>query len=149
MTTHRTRRGASRPRRRALLIDLDNITITGGAAISTAEAEALLDRILSSTGDSDFILAVAPRMTIVRYGAALARLGIRWHIVPVGPDTADLEILGVAAELATHGFAEFTIASADGIFADLCRLGRVRVCCRSGQPISYRLRQSASDLVAA
>jgi len=102
--------------RAALLIDLDNIAITSRGAMEPEEVERLLGNMLATVGASDWKIAVAPKRTIRRYGPTLARLGIRWQIVPCTPDAADAEIVEIARDLSARGFDDFTVTIADGYF---------------------------------
>ena len=135
------------PGRSALFIDLDNVTISKGQSLAAEQAEQVLLRIVMAAGPVDWQLAVAPRGTITRYGATLAKLGMQWDVVPCGPDAADARILEAAFDLSGHGFTHYTVASADGYFAQISRLGSLKVITRVGQQVSWRLRATASELV--
>ena len=135
--------------RRALLIDLDNITITSRGSLAADETERLLRSVQAAAGPADWTIAVAPERSIHRYGSVLARLNIRWKIVPCLPDAADAEIVSIARELAGHGYSDYVVASADGYFAEIAAFGSLLVVSRTGQPVSRRLRRAAARLVAA
>lgn len=139
----------STPGRAALLIDLDNITIAGDGAMPPADAERLLLALVEAAGPVQWRLAVAPLKTIERYGSTLAKLGIRWSVVPCLPDAADAEIVAIAKDLADRGYDQYVVASADGYFAAIAKFGRLRSVTRAGQPVSWRLKASADRLVAA
>lgn len=149
---HRARRARPAtpgPCRAALFIDLDNVTITDSQQSASDEVEALLQRIVLAAGPVDWKIAVAPGRTITDFGPSLAKLNLRWQVVPCSPDAADARILSLAEDLHRCGFQRYIIASADGYFADLREFGHLTVIARSGKPTSLRLRAAADELIAA
>ncbi len=132
-----------------LLVDLENLSFAGTDHLSTEEVEDRLARVIESAGPVEYALAVAPRSSIARHGAALARLGLRWVESPTGPDAADHRIVALAAELAPLGYDEFVIASGDHYFVALAKLGHLTVIAPTGQPVSRELASACAQLIAA
>jgi hypothetical protein len=148
MTTH-LKTPFSAAIRSALLIDLDNVTITRSGYLDSRAVERLLRSTQTVAGPVDWTIAVAPEGSILQYAPVLAQLGIRWRIVPCLPDAADAAIVEIARDLASHGYCDFVVASADGYFDVVASMGTLRVISRAGQPVSQRLRRCASELMAA
>lgn len=129
--------------RTALLIDLDNLVIDDGGLLLPVDVERVLRGLLAKAGEVSYCILAAPIAMIQRFGATLARLGLRWVAVPCLPDAADHALLEEASYLAEHGFNRFVLGSADHIFADLAGAYPTTVIVRDRQPVSWQLRQAA------
>lgn len=134
--------------RTALLLDLDNILIRDNTMATVTQAPRTLQPIRTACGPTDFTLAVAPRVSLTPVLPALLVLGIRWRTCPIGPDSADRDIVEIAHELIDHGFDHLFIASGDHYFAVLTQRARITVVLPSGQPVAALLRQQAHALAA-
>jgi hypothetical protein len=134
--------------RTALLLDLDNILIRGNTIATVTEAQRTLQRIRTACGPTDYTLAVAPRASLTTVLPALLVLGIRWRTCPIGPDSADRDIVEVGQNLIDHGFGHLFIASGDHYFEVLTQRARVTVVLPAGQPVATTLRARADVLAA-
>jgi hypothetical protein len=133
-----------REARRAVLVDVDNVVIDhDGHCIGEAVMECALERIVTMPGPAHFRLAVAPAQTITHYAAELAHCGMRWKTVPIGPDSADRELLRQARVLASIGFTEIVVVSCDHFFAEIADFAELVVVNPLGKPVSRRLRAAA------
>jgi hypothetical protein len=135
--------------RRVLLVDLENLAYEDGACLPTDHVEERVCKVLAAAGRTDYAIAVAPHAALVRYGAGLARLGLRWEECSTGRDAADARIVARAGELADLGYEEFVIASADHYFAVLASVGRLTVVVPTGVGVSKVLRHASDQLIAA
>lgn len=106
--------------RNALLIDLENIARgRDGAFLDRACVATILESVCRRAGDVQYILAVAPEFCVRKYGAELAKLGIRWGICQGTSDAADKMLCLVACDLAAIGFSKIVVSSGDHFFACL------------------------------
>ncbi|WHT22559.1 hypothetical protein N8J89_16295 [Crossiella sp. CA-258035] len=136
--------------RRALLIDLDNITYQDGSRVSAACLRGRLEAVLARTGPVDHVLAAGPPSTVARYLAELVELR-----VPVVTSTsrsrkADTVLIERAEHLISTGYTEIVLASACGRFSVLCgRAGvSVTIVCVAADAVARELRAGATEVLA-
>jgi hypothetical protein len=113
MKRHKVYRSQPVASRRALLVDLENIAYDHSQRLDAETVANRLERVVRRAGAVDYLVAVAPQQVLQRYGAELARLGVRWDACLAGPDSADREIVERALDLVGRGYVEVAISSGD------------------------------------
>lgn len=128
---------------RVLLIDVENAVgpVAPGAGVVRSRVRALID----AAGEPHHVLACyAPQDPQAdRTVSVLAEMGVATWQVAKGVDAADHALIQHARYLQGRGFTTFVVASGDGVFALLAKLGRLEVLVWEPQPLSRRLTTAA------
>lgn len=125
-----------RGRSRMLLIDLENIALTGRGDLA---------RLLRTAGDVTSAVAVTARPQPRALTKALSTYGVALTVCARGRNAADEALLALAREGVREGdVGSFVIASSDGIFTRLERDFDVVV--PEGNAVSKRLAQEARSV---
>lgn len=135
--------------RRGYLLDLENmLRKSGGDYVDQESATDILERLVIRAGSVQYMLAVAPASCVERYGAILAKLGMRWALCSPGTDSADRELCLVACDLVERGYEEILVSSCDHYFSCIADIARLTVVVPVGAVVSRKLRRSATVLAA-
>lgn len=149
------RNGAGCSRRRALLIDLENMVRISdprsaiGDWVEADDALAFLRRAILEAGEVQHALLAASAGVVTRYFGVVQALGIPCLPVDSSPDAADLALLERGEHLIRTGFSEVVVVSADHNFVRLADHCDCTVIVRVGQRVASTLRDSARHVVAA
>ncbi|MCO1580527.1 hypothetical protein M8C13_32710 [Crossiella sp. SN42] len=143
MTIH----SAARARRRALLIDLDTLTIEDGVRASAALLRSRLEAVLAAAGAVEHVLAAAHPATLARYLPELVALHLPVACARTRGATSIL--LDRAWHLVGIGYTEIVLATGHHRFSALCEHPALTTStvCAPPKTLAATLRRRASHVV--
>jgi hypothetical protein len=127
-----------------LLIDIENMIGTNTAPDKLREQVCRLVQAAGAVGRPVQAVAAYSDQRSPRAAKVLAAIGVEPEgVVPGGASAADAALLDRARRAAQAGYADFVVASADGAFAGLAKLGRLHVVAWTDQPVAAALTKVA------
>lgn len=125
-----------------VLIDLDS-----AFPIPAREISPTFDALLAMRGNAGAVVAAGTHASVQRIGGLVDFGDILHAVAPSGENAADCMLLGSALYAASLGQRTFVLASGDGDFARLARLGSLRIAMPLGSQVSQRLLRAADSVI--
>jgi len=103
--------------RQALFIDLASWLSDDAGPLTPARLEARLSAIVEAAGACDHTIVIATRPAVIRHGATLAKLGLRWRICDRSARGGARAVQETAAHLVSRGYGSVVLAATERVVA--------------------------------